>query len=878
MANRHHAVRGEGMSDKKPSSEHAVSPVIDALENSPGIGRFLVFGILLCLVTAIVGILGKERLGETVYIGILGFFATIGIFFLFTLVLGMVRISSRQDASELVNELLLDLDTGIVVTNKSGQVKYSNKAYASLMGFQEAADITNVEAVFSKHAEASEIMYRMANAIKSDKPHVEEVRLSGGLFSQEEGSRWFRINAREMRPTENSSNLTVWQITDVTKDRVGQEIAFQQLQDAVQYLDHAPAGFMASDDDGRLVYVNATLADWLGLDLAHFQPGELRMRDLISTDNLTLLNTISPEGNSATTKVLDLDMVKSDNEMLPVRLFYKTVITADGAPGNIRTLVLNRSTEAGDADAIRDAEIRFSRFFNSTPVAIAGINADGEIIRTNVPFEKMFSSVVAKNGSAKGLKYLDMVAKEDGVGLQKSFEDALASKGDIKPVDLSLNGDDNRYIRFFVSHVADATGSENIDTKDEERVIIYGMEITEQRALESNFAKGQKMQAVGQLAGGIAHDFNNVLTAIIGFSDLLLNNHKPSDPSFQDIMNIKQNANRAASLVRQLLAFSRRQTLRPQVLHLSDVLFDLRMLLDRLLGEKVKLNITHGRDLWPIKADISQLEQVIVNLVVNARDAMGDEGELFIRTQNVTEADCKKNYTGYQDFEAAEYVVIEVEDQGTGMSKEVLDKIFEPFFSTKEVGKGTGLGLSTVYGIVKQTGGYIYPESEEGDGTTFRVFLPRHIVSEQEIQEADQIAASQKEEPAKDLTGNATILLVEDEDAVRAFGSRALTARGYEVHEAASGVEALEVMEDYGDEIDLVVSDVVMPEMDGPTLLGELRKTYPDLKFIFVSGYAEEAFAKNLPEQEREKFGFLPKPFSLKQLATTVKEMLESDG
>jgi len=356
-----------------------------------------------------------------------------------------------------------------------------------------------------------------------------------------------------------------------------------------------------------------------------------------------------------------------------------------------------------------------------------------------------------------------------------------------------------------------------------------------------------------------------------------LNNHKPSDPSFQDIMNIKQNANRAASLVRQLLAFSRRQTLRPQVLHLSDVLFDLRMLLDRLLGEKIKLQVTHGRDLWPIKADISQLEQVIVNLVVNARDAMDDKGELQIRTLNINEEDCKKNYPDYQEFEAGEYVLIEVQDKGTGMSSEVLDKIFEPFFSTKEVGKGTGLGLSTVYGIVKQTGGFIYPESEEGVGTTFRVFLPRHIATEKEIAEAEQESKQQKEEPAKDLTGNATILLVEDEDAVRAFGSRALTARGYEVHEAASGVEALEVMEDYGDEIDLVVSDVVMPEMDGPTLLGELRKTYPDLNFIFVSGYAEEAFAKNLPEEEREKFGFLPKPFSLKQLATTVKEMLESD-
>ena len=220
--------------------------------------------------------------------------------------------------------------------------------------------------------------------------------------------------------------------------------------------------------------------------------------------------------------------------------------------------------------------------------------------------------------------------------------------------------------------------------------------------------------------------------------------------------------------------------------------------------------------------------------------------------------------------------MIEVQDEGTGMSKEVLDKIFEPFFSTKEVGKGTGLGLSTVYGIIKQTGGFIYPDSEVGKGTTFRVFLPRHIQTNEEIEELAQISEQKsQEEPVKDLTGNSVILIVEDEDAVRAFAERALISRGYEVHEAISGVEALEVMEEYGDEIDLIVSDVVMPEMDGPTLLTEIRKTHPDLKFIFVSGYAEEAFAKNLPKEEHGRFGFLPKPYSLKQLATAVKEKLE---
>jgi len=330
-------------------------------------------------------------------------------------------------------------------------------------------------------------------------------------------------------------------------------------------------------------------------------------------------------------------------------------------------------------------------------------------------------------------------------------------------------------------------------------------------------------------------------------------------------MNIKQNANRAAGLVRQLLAFSRRQTLRPQTLAIGDVLSDLSILLERLLGEKVKLSLVHGRDVWPIKADLNQFEQVVINLAVNARDAMPSGGQLTIRTKNV-DAEAVAAY-GYKGLPAADYVLIEVQDTGTGIPPEIQEKIFEPFFSTKEVGKGTGLGLSTVYGIVRQTGAHIFFDSAMGKGTTFRIFVPRHVEVETKVVEA----VPEKAEIA-DLTGSANILLVEDEEAVRAFAARALASRGYKVHEAASGTEALEIMEETGGSIDLVVSDVVMPELDGPSLLRELRKTRPGLKIIFVSGYAEDAFAKNLPEGET--FHFLPKPFSLKQLATAVKEAL----
>ena len=399
-----------------------------------------------------------------------------------------------------------------------------------------------------------------------------------------------------------------------------------------------------------------------------------------------------------------------------------------------------------------------------------------------------------------------------------------------------------------------------------EKVIVHALDMTEQRRLEARFAQGQKMQAVGQLAGGVAHDFNNVLTAIIGFSDLLLLKHKPSDPSFGDIMSIKQSANRAAALVRQLLAFSRRQTLRPQVLELATHIDDLTVLLKRLIGEQIALDVSHEPGLWVVRADLVQIEQVVINLVVNARDAMPSGGDIHLRTRNVGEAEAE-TFT-YRGMPPADYVLIEVADTGTGMSKQTIEKIFEPFFSTKELGKGTGLGLSMVYGIIKQTGGFIYPESELGVGTTFRIFLPRHIPTEEELPKRSA------PQPVRDLTGRERIMIVEDEEDVRAFSARALATTGYEVHEAASGEEALEKLDEIDGELDLIISDVVMPEMDGPTLMKHVRKRYPDLKVIFVSGYAEESVRRDL--EDDRSIEFLPKPYSLDQINSKVKEVLQA--
>ncbi|MGO7424861.1 sensor histidine kinase, partial [Rhizobium ruizarguesonis] len=309
----------------------------------------------------------------------------------------------------------------------------------------------------------------------------------------------------------------------------------------------------------------------------------------------------------------------------------------------------------------------------------------------------------------------------------------------------------------------------------EEAAIVYAVEVTEQKALEAQMAQTQKMNAVGTLAGGIAHDFNNVLTAILLSADHLLLQARPADASFADLIEIKRNANRAAVLVRQLLAFSRKQTMRPSVLNLTDVVGDLRMLVDRLLsGTNVKLDVQYGRDLWPVKTDLSQFEQVLINLCVNARDAMPEGGKLTLRTRNLTAAEVSA--FNYSYMPAEDMVLVEVADNGTGIAPEIMDKIFEPFFTTKDVGKGTGLGLAMVYGIVKQSGGYIQPESEVGKGTTFRVFLPRHIPEPAVAAEAGSIDGAiagaevvplpvSPQQP-EDLTGSAVILLVEDEEAV----------------------------------------------------------------------------------------------------------------
>jgi two-component system cell cycle sensor histidine kinase/response regulator CckA len=844
-------------------------PIVDQNTRPGAVTRLMIFIIVLTAAAIVFGLF-RERLGDPFLLGMLGVLAMIGVGFLFATAIGFVQVTPRSTGDELSKSFVDSMSQGLLVTDTKGRVIYANRAYAEMTGASSGTDLKTVEGLLADVPEASVTIYRLASGLRDGQPGDGEFRLAQSIRpGAEPGARWYRVRARAFNVPSQRLPMLAWQLADISQERAEQERFFLDLQQAIDHLDHAPAGFFSADQDGRVTYINATLAEWLGIDLASFTPGAVALPEIVAGDGMALVRSVKADPGTTRNAVIDLDLTTMTGEALPVRFMHRVSASREGVSGATRTIVLNR-TQGEDASAdLRASEVRFTRFFNSTPMAIAAVDSSGRILRTNAPFLSLFSSVVDGDAVDRRVRLDTVIHERDRPAFGLAFEKARQRQADIEPIDTVLPGNEERHIRFYVNAVADGTGE-----GAEESAIVYAVETTEQKALEGQMAQSQKMQAVGQLAGGIAHDFNNVLTAIIMASDLLLTNHRPSDPSFPDIMNIKQNANRAASLVRQLLAFSRKQTLRPEVLNLTDVLADLRMLLARLVGNDIKLKVDHGRDLWPVKVDIGQFEQVVVNLTVNARDAMPAGGDLTVRTRNVTGAESKA--FGYRELAPADYVLIEVEDTGSGIAPDVLKKIFEPFFTTKEVGKGTGLGLSMVYGIIKQTGGFIFCESEVDKGTTFRIFLPRHVAEAKKAGEPEEVAAVPAKLPdaAKDLSGSATVLLVEDEDAVRMGGVRALTSRGYTVHEASSGVEALEVYEALGGKVDIVVSDVVMPEMDGPTLLGELLKRQPDIKFVFVSGYAEDAFARNLPPDAH--FGFLPKPFSLKQLATIVKDVLES--
>ncbi|TPG55253.1 response regulator [Sphingomonas glacialis] len=544
----------------------------------------------------------------------------------------------------------------------------------------------------------------------------------------------------------------------------------------------------------------------------------------------------------------------------PLRVLQIPFLDGEDAP----MLVALIDEEEGHAAIGESASAHIRSLVSLMPFGVALIGADGRFLQMN----DAFARAAAVDPASPPIYPGDLLVREDkGV-----VADAIRrfAGGATHSTDLAVRLKDHPDEPVALS-IAGARGL------GDSAVLLSLKDNSEETRLKREVAQATKMQAVGQLAGGVAHDFNNILTAIIGHCDLMLMRHSPGDSDYDDIQQIRANSNRAASLTRQLLAFSRQQTLRPQVLQLPDVISEVSTLLKRLLGETVTLTVKHGRNLSPVRADPGQLEQVVVNLAVNARDAMIAKdsrgvGTLTIQTYAVTAAQVRK--LGSDILPASDYVVLEVSDTGGGIPPEILPKIFEPFFTTKEVGKGTGLGLSTVYGIVKQSGGWIFADSVKtgpkgGAGAVFTIYLPVHTAGA--LVDAAPAKALPREKPA-DLWGTGTILLVEDEDMVRAVAERALTRQGYTVLTAEHGEAALELLESC-DKPDLLISDVMMPLMDGPTMVRQVRTRYPDLPILFMSGYAEETLRKSI---DLDNVAFLAKPFSVQQLAEATREALRA--
>jgi two-component system cell cycle sensor histidine kinase/response regulator CckA len=859
----------------------------------------LVLLVAIVLVAAATGLMfvGREQ-AEPYVLALLAILGMIGVFSLFATAAGILQVGGSERRNPVLRGVADGSLDGIVVTDPSGRVIYANAAYRTLTDAVGTDDVRPVERVFLGDPEVSEAIYRLVKAAREGRRLQEEVRVVG---LRGEPARWLRMRVRPLGESGREARTAVWSVADVTRDRDRNETAIIGLQHAIDYLDHAPAGFFSVDGAGHIGYLNATLAGWLDYDLAQIGSGGLRLADIVPGEGAALLARFAGEPGEVKTEVLDLDLKTRGGKAVPVRLHHKVAFAADGTPGASRTLVLNRGADGG-MDAQRAAEVRFIRFFHNTPLAIATVDATGRIVRTNALAARLFRG----KGEAEGSSILDVVDADGRAPLEGALAKAAGGQADILPIDAALArqidkekaapnpasnpamaGENDRWARFYVTPVADAHG-------DREAAIVYALDTTEQRRLQNEFNQKQKMESVGKLAAGVAHDFKNLLNIILLATDFLLNRHRPTDPSFEDIMTIKNGANRAVGVIQKLLAFAREQTLMPQVLDLNATLADFAVMLRAMIGEKVALELTRARDLWPVKADGNQFEQVMLNLAVNAGHAMPDGGALTLRTANVGAEEARGFADKYKGMPAADYVMVEASDTGTGIPPEIIDKIFLPYFSTKSIDKGTGLGLATVYGIIKQTGGFIYADSEVGKGTTFRIFLPRYVASAEEATSAAAaraVAAAAPAAPAAvngarsaeviqlapaaaaDDTGQGTILLVEDEKDLRGLNARGLSSRGYTVLQAGNGVEAIEVMEKHDGDIDLVVSDVVMPEMDGPALLKELRRRRPGLKILFVSGYAREAFDSNPPEGQ---YAFLPKPFSLKALVATVKQTMAS--
>jgi len=863
---------------------------------------------------------------------------------------------------------------GRLILGPDGQVVASNAAFRWLCGAEAAESLTNLDLLVTGDEQALMDLARLRLDAKAGQMARIEIPVRTAS-----GSREWR--ALSVLPIADKPGYQMWVVEDITGRQMVLDARTREIDVLSDLLEQAPVGVFSTDAYGVFRYVNKTFAGLIGYPQSELLSGHVRLHDL--------LPSVPTEGHPpydpfAQAEGADRSRVRlrtRRGEVIETRITLTVERDDKNRVAWTRAVVRQLTLRDDWEEALRRSEQRFQRIFEEAPVGIVEADSRGVITAANKAFREL-----ARPGRARivGQPLFAFIAQSDHQTVERRLADVGRGTITPAPLEVRIQGEHSPAAALYVSRNEAAEGAQG-------GFIFHLIDTTEQKKLEQQFAQSQKMQAVGQLAGGVAHDFNNLLTGIIGFSDLLLSRYRPGEETYGELMQIKQSALRAQALVRQLLAFSRQQSLQPRILLITDVLAELAHLLRRLIGENIELKIRHGRELNMVKVDQGQWEQVIINLVVNARDAMGGGGSVSIETQNITLQTPLARQA--EEVPSGDYVQIDVRDTGHGIPRATMERIFEPFFSTKEIGQGTGLGLSTVYGIVKQTNGFIFVESKVGKGTTFTIYFPVHAAdigddagvgesdsglngaepqaaldnngarwrqpvlpvpprsrqtpdleaakktdasqnldqeggagrapsdtaqeseaksgandakpatdsgAEKPTGDSEGSAQADKPEQAEagqnsdaatapdgqttasdqnqrshpsDLTGKGTILLVEDEDTVRLFGARALRSKGYRVIEASSGVGALEMLEAEADDIDLVITDVVMPQMGGPEFVQQARETQPNLRVVFISGYAEDDFRERLGSGEN--IHFLPKPFSLKQLAGKVKEVIE---
>ncbi|WP_156807786.1 ATP-binding protein [Henriciella marina] len=744
-------------------------------------------------------------------------------------------------------------DEAVLVADPGGAPIAANAHYRELTqkilsSMKDTAAPVSFDRLFSSMPGLAAPVFRLSRAAKASKS-LNEVLPAMTIGSDAEPVQYEAIVAPLPR------GRVMWRLREVSTMSLADGGATDSHS---LYVEDSPVGFFAVRPDGRIAYANKWLRELIGLPET---ARNVRLDDIMRPEFVRMLAKDKKSGLPSRAQIM---MRTRDGVEMSVQAV--TSWSGKGVNAQGRTIILPAQLASGEREgrfsapmAVRPPAADGDPMFNEAPFGVARLEGSSVESARIVDANRALREIAT--GFEAGSSFADLFL-QDADDSQEAIAEKLVEAVD-RPAGLKLAGDPPRSVNVFVS--LDSVGQPSV---------AYIIDVTDQKDLEVRLAQGEKMQAIGQLAGGVAHDFNNVLTGIMLNNDELMTQHPVGDPSYENIKSIYEFSVRAKDLVRMLLAYARQQTFKREIVNATDFLSEFSILLRQILDERIEFNTVHGRNLPYIKADLNQLETAIINLVTNARDAMllsgQSGGSLTIRTSAATGKDAHDN--GFSYVDDGDYLLIEVADTGCGIPAEILNKIFQPFFTTKDVGVGTGLGLATVYGIIKQSEGYICPISKVGQGTTFQIYLP--ALKEEDIPQVEEAGPEETaEEPRPmDISGRGRILLVEDEKGLRDIAVMHLISRGYDVDSAGDGEEALEMLEDDPGGYDLIISDVIMPGMDGPTLIREAKEYLGDARVIFVSGYADPNIAKKL-DDDRE-ISFLPKPFNVRQLAERVKQQL----